>query len=97
VAVDAGAEDIKTGEKNYEVFSDQKDFESVKEALKNKGIQWEDAELTMVPNSTIKLAGTEAKQILGLVESLEEHDDVQKVYANFDIPDEILEEIAQEI
>jgi len=97
VAVDAGAEDIKTGEKNYEVFCDQKDFESVKEALKNKGIQWEDAELTMVPNSTIKLAGTEAKQILGLVESLEEHDDVQKVYANFDIPDEILEEIAQEI
>ena len=51
----------------------------------------------MVPTSTIKLTGAQAKQVLSLVEALEEHDDVQKVHANFDIPDEILEEIAQEL
>lgn len=97
ISVDAGAEDIKTGEKNYEIFCDPKDFENVKKALTDKGIKWENADLTMVPNSTIKLSGTDAKAVLALVEALEEHDDVQKVHANFDIPDEILEEIAQEL
>jgi YebC/PmpR family DNA-binding regulatory protein len=96
-AVDAGAEDIKTSDKNYEVYCDPKDFESVKSALQDKGVTWESAELTKIPNSTIKLTGNEAKQLLGLVEALEDHDDVQKVYANFDIPDEVLEEMAQEI
>ena len=97
VSVDAGAEDIKTGEKNYEVFCDPKDFENVKKALSDKGIKWETADLTMIPNSTIKLTGAQAKGVLALAEALEDHDDVQKVYANFDIPDEILEEIAQEL
>lgn len=97
VSVDAGAEDVKTGEKNYEIFCDPKDFENLKNALRDKAIKWESADLTMIPNSTIKLGGAQAKQVLGLVEALEDHDDVQKVYANFDIPDEILEEIAQEI
>jgi transcriptional/translational regulatory protein YebC/TACO1 len=50
----------------------------------------------MVPSSTVKVAGGDAKQVLGLVEALEEHDDVQQVYANFDIPDEILEQAASE-
>jgi YebC/PmpR family DNA-binding regulatory protein len=97
LSVDAGAEDIKTGEKNHEIFCDPKDFENLKKALKDKGIVWESAELTKLPNSTIKLSGTQAKQVLSLVEGLEDQDDSQKVYANFDIPDEILEEIAQEI
>ena len=97
VSVDAGAEDIKTSDKNYEIFCDPKDFENVKNAITAKGIEWENADLTMVPNSTIKLSGSQAKQVLALVEALEEHDDVQKVHANFDIPDEILEEIAQEM
>ena len=97
VSVDAGAEDIKTSDKNYEVFCDPKDFERVKAALQEKNIKWETAELTKIPNSTIKLAGSEAKQMRGLVETLEDHEDVQKVYANFDIPDEVLEEMAQEL
>jgi YebC/PmpR family DNA-binding regulatory protein len=97
IGVDAGAEDIKTEGKNYEVYCDPKDFENLKEAFKNQGIKWELAELTMVPNSTVKVIGNEAKQVLSLSEALDDHDDVQKVYANFDIPDEILEEIAQEI
>ncbi|MDD3296827.1 MAG: YebC/PmpR family DNA-binding transcriptional regulator [Candidatus Omnitrophica bacterium] len=97
LAIDSGAEDIKVGDKNYEIFCEPKDFESVKEALTKKGIKWEEAELTKIPNSTIKIAGNDAKQLLALIETLEDHDDVQKVYANFDIPDEVLEEMAQEI
>ncbi|HIE35911.1 MAG TPA: YebC/PmpR family DNA-binding transcriptional regulator [Candidatus Omnitrophica bacterium] len=97
IAVDAGAEDVKTEGKNYEIFCDPKDFENLKEAIKNKEIKWEMAELTMVPTSTVKVGGSQAKQILSLIEALEDHDDVQKVYANFDIPDEILEEMAQEL
>ena len=50
----------------------------------------------MIPSSTIKVAGNEAKQLLGLIEALEDHDDVQQVYANFDIPDEILNEVTSE-
>jgi len=97
ICIDAGAEDIKVSEKNFEVFSDPKDFESVKAALDAKNIKAETAELTQVPNSTIKIGGPEAKQLLALIEALEDHDDVQKVYANFDIPDEVLEKMAQEI
>ncbi len=97
ITVDAGAEDIKTGEKNYEIFSDPKDLEKIKQALSGKNIKWEVAELAKMPNSSVKLSGNDAKQVLSLVEALEDHDDVQKVHANFDIPDEVLEEIAQEI
>ncbi|MBU2265743.1 MAG: YebC/PmpR family DNA-binding transcriptional regulator, partial [Candidatus Omnitrophica bacterium] len=81
----------------FEVYCDPKDFEKVKAALEAKKITWEEADLTKVPNSTVRVGGPEAKQLLSLVESLEDHDDVQKVYANFDIPDDVLEKIAQEI
>ncbi len=97
ISIDAGAEDIKSGDKNYELFCDPKDFERLKNALEAKGIKWERAELTKIPNSTIKIAGNDAKQLLALIEVLEDHEDIQKVYANFDIPDEVLEEIAQEL
>jgi YebC/PmpR family DNA-binding regulatory protein len=97
LAVEAGAEDIKSDDKNYEIFCDPKDLENVKTALETKGITWEMADLTMVPSNTIKVTGTEAKQVLALVESLEDHDDVQKVHGNFDIPDEILEQLASEM
>lgn len=94
IVLDAGAEDMKTDAKNYEITTSVQDLENVKAALQAKGIKWQVAELTMVPSSTIKLTGNDAKQILSLVEALEEHDDVQQVYANFDIPDEILEQMA---
>lgn len=97
LAVDAGAEDIKSVDKNYEVFTDPKNFEAVKIAIKAKNVEWSAAELTKIPNSTIKIAGNEAKQLLSLIETLEDQDDVQKVYANFDIPDDVLEKMAQEI
>ncbi|MDD5120377.1 MAG: YebC/PmpR family DNA-binding transcriptional regulator [Candidatus Omnitrophica bacterium] len=94
IVLDAGAEDMKHEDNSYEIYTAVQDLEKVKAALVEKGIKWDDAELTMVPSSTIKVTGNEAKQVLALVESLEDHDDVQQVYANFDIPDEILNEAA---
>lgn len=96
VALDAGAEDFKSDDKNFEIFTSPQDFEKVKKAIEDKGIKCQDAEVTMIPSSTIKVTGGDAKQVLGLVEALEDHDDVQQVYANFDIPDEILEQAANE-
>lgn len=96
LVIEAGAEDMKSDEKNYEIFTPAPSFENVKQVLTEKGIKCQDAELTMVPSSTIKVTGGDAKQVLGLIDALEEHDDVQQVYANFDIPDEILEEVASE-
>jgi len=96
IALEAGAEDIKSDAKNFEITTSINDFEKVKKALADKGIQFLDAELTMVPSSTVKVSGNEAKQVLTLVEAFEEHDDVEQVYANFDIPDEILEQVASE-
>ncbi len=96
LSIEAGAEDVKTEGNNYEITTDPKDFESVKQALKEKNVKWELAELTMIPTSTVKLQGQQAKQLLSLIEALDEHDDVQKVYANFDIPEEIMEEVASE-
>lgn len=97
ISVDAGAEDVRVGDKNYEIFTEPKDFENVKNALKAKNVTWETSDLTKIPNSTIKILGNEAKQLLGLMEALEDQDDVQKVYANFDIPDDVLEKIAQDM
>lgn len=93
IAVDAGAEDVKTEGDKFEVYTGPKELENVKKALKGNNIKWETAELSMIPNSTIKLEGDKAKQLIALIEGLEAHDDVQKVYANFDIPDEVLEKI----
>lgn len=94
IVLEAGAEDMKSEGKNYEITTSVQDLEKVKQALKDKGVKWQVAELTMIPSSTVKLTGNDAKQILTLVEALEDHDDVQHVYANFDIPDEILEQVA---
>lgn len=96
IALDAGAEDIKPGDKNYEIITSPQDFEKVRQALQAKGVKLQTAETTMIPSSTVKVTGNDAKQILALVEALEEHDDVQQVHANFDIPDDILEQIAAE-
>lgn len=93
IVLDAGAEDFKSDEKNYEIITSTQDFEKVKQAIQEKGIKWQDAEITMIPSSTIKVVGNEAKQVLVLIDALEEHDDVQQVYGNFDIPDEIMEQL----
>jgi YebC/PmpR family DNA-binding regulatory protein len=94
VVLDAGAEDMKSEGKSYEITCQPQNLEKIKSVLKEKGINYQLAEISMVPSSTVKLTGDAAKQILELVEALEEHEDVQNVYANFDIPDEILEQIS---
>ena len=90
--LEAGAEDLKTEGTAFEITTDPKMFEAVKTALAAAKIPTTSAEVTMLPTTTVRVAGSDAKQVLGLVESLEEQDDVQHVYANFDIPDEILAE-----
>jgi len=94
IVLEAGAEDFKSDDQNYEVTTAVQDLENVKKAVQDKGIKWQDAELTMIPSSSVKVTGNEAKQVLSLIDALEEHDDVQQVYANFDIPDEVMEQIA---
>ena len=90
VALEAGAEDVRIGEQSFEIVTDLKDFGGVKTALTQGSFPIEQAEITMVPQSTIRLEGKVAEQVLRLMDGLEEHDDVQHVYANFDIPEEIM-------
>ncbi len=90
VALEAGAEDMQQEETNFAVTTPPKDFDRVREAVVKAGIQPLSAEITMLPKSTVKLDGKPAEQMLKLMEELEEHDDVQHVYANFDIPEEVM-------
>lgn len=96
VALEAGAEDLKKEGDTFEVITSLADFEKVKKAIKEKGIKYNLAEVTMIPKEVKKLDVQLGKQLLRLVDTLEEHDDVQHVYANFDIPDEVIEEIERE-
>jgi transcriptional/translational regulatory protein YebC/TACO1 len=90
LALDAGAEDMQTEDDNFVITTPPNDLEKVKKALEDAGLALEVAEITMVPQTYVKLEGKEAQQMLRLVETLEDNDDVQNVYANFDIPDDIL-------
>ncbi len=90
VALEAGAEDVRTEEGSYDVVTSPRDFEAVRDAIAKAGLPTLSAEVTALPQSTIKLVGKLAQQVLHLMEELEEHDDAQHVYANFDIPDEIM-------
>jgi len=90
VAIEAGAEDVRQSDNFFEVITAPKDLERVKESLAKEKIEIAEGEVTMLPQSTVKLEGKQAHQMLQLMEGLEEHDDVQNVYANFDIPEEIM-------
>jgi YebC/PmpR family DNA-binding regulatory protein len=90
IALDAGAEDIKEDESNFEVITAPQDFETVKEAIDNASFNYIVAEVTMLPQSTTNLVGKEAEQMVRLMEMLEDNDDVQRVYTNADIPSEII-------
>jgi transcriptional/translational regulatory protein YebC/TACO1 len=85
VVLEAGAEDLKDDGSSWYVVTPPETLEGVKEALSKAGITPASAEVGMVPQNYVKLTGEQAKQMLRLVEALEEHDDVQHVYANFDI------------
>ncbi len=85
LVIEAGAEDLRDDEDNFEIITSPDSFETVHQAVKAAGIEPLVAEIEMVPQNYIKLEGVDAKQMLKLMESLEDHDDVQKVSANFDI------------
>jgi YebC/PmpR family DNA-binding regulatory protein len=91
LALDAGASDLRRMDQHFEVTATPQDLEGVRRALEEQGVPIQSAEVTYVPQSTVRLEGKDAQQVLRLVEGLEELDDVQHVYANFDIPDEVLE------
>jgi len=88
-AIDAGAEDVRENETELEVIADPKDFEAIHAAIKEAGIPTIVAEVTMLPQTTVDLEGKEAEQMMRLMDALDDCDDVQKVYTNADIPDDI--------
>ncbi|MEW5736569.1 MAG: YebC/PmpR family DNA-binding transcriptional regulator [Thermodesulfobacteriota bacterium] len=90
-ALDAGAEDVKDDGETWDILTAPEDFDAVKEALEGKSIALESAEVTLVPATRQEVKGKEAEQMLRLLETLEDHDDVQDVYTNADIPDEALD------
>jgi len=95
VVLEAGGDDVRDDGENWEVLTPPDQMEGVKEALAGRGIPVIAAEVSMVPKNTVKLEGKKAQQLLGMMEALEEHDDVQNVWANFDIPEsEITEQRA---
>jgi len=91
IITDAGAEDLKDEGEVFEIITDPDGFETVAEAVKNAGIEPQVAEISMIPQNFIKLEGADAKQMLKLYEAIEDHDDVQKVFANFDIDESEME------
>jgi YebC/PmpR family DNA-binding regulatory protein len=95
VVIEAGGDDVRDDGDNWEIFTPTERLEQVREAITGKGIAVATAELSMVPKNTVKVEGKKAQQVLAMMEGLEEHDDVQNVWANFDIDDaEIGEERA---
>jgi transcriptional/translational regulatory protein YebC/TACO1 len=85
LAIEAGADDLRDDEDNFEIITSPDAFDGVLTALKGAGIEPQVAEVEMVPQNYIRLEGGDARQMLKLMEALEDHDDVQKVSANFDI------------
>jgi YebC/PmpR family DNA-binding regulatory protein len=91
IITDAGAEDLKDQGEVFEVITDPDSFETVSEAITKAGIEPQVAEISLIPQNLIKLEGADAKQMLKLYEAIEDHDDVQKVFANFDIDESEIE------
>jgi YebC/PmpR family DNA-binding regulatory protein len=93
VAVEAGAEDIVTGSDTIEIYTDVDDFRAVREALIKKGWNPATAEISMIPTTQSQLSPEDTKQVLGVIEALEDLDDVQQVYSNLDISDEVMADL----
>ncbi|MEE4354883.1 MAG: YebC/PmpR family DNA-binding transcriptional regulator [Desulfococcaceae bacterium] len=90
VALEAGAEDVREDGGSFEIITEPDDFESVRDALEKAEIPYTEAEVTMLPQNIVSLTGKEAEQMMKLMEALEDCDDVQKVYTNADIPDDMV-------
>ena len=95
IVLDHGAEDVVREGEGFAITADPQHFETVKQALADAKVPVESADLTKIPQNQVRVTGQDATRVLALVEALEEHDDVQQVYANFDIPDELLKAVAE--
>lgn len=95
-ALEAGAEDMNSEDDHYEIKTDPSELAGVRNVLGENGMVYDSADLIMLPKSTQALNKEEAKRVLRFIEALEECDDVQEVYSNFDIPDDVMEEVAGE-
>ena len=94
VAIDAGAEDVATDGDVLKVITNAGDLAAVRSALEQEGVDVESSELSMEPKNTVEIAEGDAPALLRLMDDLEEHDDVDSVHANFDVPEEVLERVA---
>jgi YebC/PmpR family DNA-binding regulatory protein len=92
-ALEAGAEDVKDEGDTYEVYTEPGEFIEVRDAIETAGLKWETAEVSMIPQNQVQLEGKPAETILKIMDALEDNDDVQNVYANFDISEEELAKI----
>jgi YebC/PmpR family DNA-binding regulatory protein len=93
-AIDAGAEDVVQDGDQFEVLTEPADFAAVRDGIVAAGIEFEQADLTMIPKNTVKLEENDARKTMKIMDALEDSDDVQEVYANFDIPEDVLEALA---
>ena len=93
-ALEAGADDVRDQETEWEVITDPLNFEAVKRAVDQKGWKYLDSLVGLIPQNTVRLEGGKAEQMMKLMERLEDNDDVQNVYSNFDISDEVMEKLA---
>jgi len=89
IALEAGAEDVRQDNDSLEVLTDPADFEKVKEVFDKKGLKYNVAEVTKIPKNYVEVKGKDAENMIKLFEALEDHDDVQNVYANFDLPEDM--------
>lgn len=92
IVLDAGAEDLQNEDGQFEITTDPDNFEKVQEALEDNNIKTLVAQIAMIPDTTVAVSGDDAVKLAKLVELLEEHDDAQEVYGNFDLPDELINE-----
>jgi YebC/PmpR family DNA-binding regulatory protein len=93
IALEAGADDLNDAESTWEITTEQTSFAAVRDAISAAGVPMLSGELTMVPQNTVPVDGGHAKQVLALLEALEDLDDTQSVYANFDIPESVMAEL----
>lgn len=95
LALDKGAEDIQEDDESYQIYTTPESFQEVKESLEKEGLKFSEAEVTMVPDTTVDVTDLEqAKYLIRLMDYLEDHDDVQDTFTNFDIPDAIADQLS---
>ena len=90
LVMDAGGDDLQTVDDYYEITTSVESFESVRKAIENSGLKVQSAQLTRIPQNTVNVEEKNCKSLLRLMDMLEDHDDIQKVYSNFDITDELM-------